>query len=1122
MSAIPPEMQNGLPPTHRETVADIKHAASQQVLQLRRASATNLIRVARDQVAKAGLLESEGDLKGAYRSLAVAAGLASQLLASPELKHEKSQQGVRGPLLKDFTMFVQAEGRDLAPRVQALEAKLRDAEVEEVPESPIRSGGSIADRLKLLQESGLKDTTTTSKRISRELPSVPTHRPNRLSIQDLPPPIAPSSSLASPAIASSTSPSPHTLIPASSFRKEDSSPTSSASSSPNMAHFSVSEFAQAFPSIDELDERQGHASPALPGSNHDESQQSPMPTPKTFPSFPLDPGPRPSSTPIPVTIDTTFVSRPASPSPGNRSPLSPVIPRKPSNLQLNHQTSRSPLIPSGTLTPTLTPGQDKNDLPLTSLFPKVLHDYLHKPHFKVLILDVRPREQFEAEHIKADAIVCIEPSVLLRENVSNEKLEDALALAPRHESTLFSNRDKFDLVAICDEQSVSNSPAVTALLRTVYERSFTKVLRNIPLLLVGGLKAWKEEFGDVEVVHGSSDSSPEVRGSPPHLVNGVNGIVATLPSSSSSNSMNGLGIAGVNGTNGIVAPIASRPAALGHARTPAESTSSPVFSPPMPPAFVDSASFASGRSRAGTSAAATAAVTTPGDTNGYKMWIPPSGVADQMPSRPSSNEAPHSAPPPVDHSKRPLNRRGAISNRPSSNSISSYAPPVIPEYTKTHHVSPSIPNGSAIQYPSFARNISPQVSGSSSFAAGPTSPRIGGPSVPPQASINPFPLSRRRSDYIDQSQEALSGISGRPASIDYPDLSSQHILRPPPAVAAHSMERQDQRPRLLQPSHPRPPTIPSEYPVTYWADIQVGTSGLKNLGNTCYMNSTIQCLSATVPFSRFFTDGRWKSAVNMVNPEGTKGNLAQAFASILRDMWQGEVQFLSPTTFRRTLCTYAPAFSGTEQHDCQEFLSILLDRLHEDLNRVLQRPDTTPTPDREAQLEKLPIQVASEQEWQIYRLRSDSLVVDYFQGQYQSRLECMTCHHTSTTYNAFMFLQLPLPSSRSKTSLQSCIDAFVKEEVLEKADAWTCPKCKKSRKATKKLSLSRLPPVLLIQLKRFSVNGYFTDKIDTHVDFPLKGLDLTNYMPAPLPPGVGGIPPTNADDPRSQVPPYRR
>ena len=85
-----------------------------------------------------------------------------------------------------------------------------------------------------------------------------------------------------------------------------------------------------------------------------------------------------------------------------------------------------------------------------------------------------------------------------------------------------------------------------------------------------------------------------------------------------------------------------------------------------------------------------------------------------------------------------------------------------------------------------------------------------------------------------------------------------------------------------------------------------------------------------------------------------------------------------------------------------------------------------------------------------------------------------------------------------------------------------CPNCKTLRKATKKLSISRLPPVLLIHLKRFTTKGHFTDKLETFVDFPLKGLDLTNYMPAPLPPSVARKSvPISLDDPRSQVPPYK-
>lgn len=95
---------------------------------------------------------------------------------------------------------------------------------------------------------------------------------------------------------------------------------------------------------------------------------------------------------------------------------------------------------------------------------------------------------------------------------------------------------------------------------------------------------------------------------------------------------------------------------------------------------------------------------------------------------------------------------------------------------------------------------------------------------------------------------------------------------------------------------------------------------------------------------------------------------------------------------QRSICSYASQFAGSEQHDSQEFLSWLLDALHEDLNRVISKSTYEVTPEREAELEKLPQQIASEQEWRIYRMRNDSIVVDFFQGQFRNRMECMTCH----------------------------------------------------------------------------------------------------------------------------------
>lgn len=114
-----------------------------------------------------------------------------------------------------------------------------------------------------------------------------------------------------------------------------------------------------------------------------------------------------------------------------------------------------------------------------------------------------------------------------------------------------------------------------------------------------------------------------------------------------------------------------------------------------------------------------------------------------------------------------------------------------------------------------------------------------------------------------------------------------------------------------------------------------------------------------------------------------------------------------------------------------------MDGLHEDLNRILKKQPATRTPEREAELEELPQQIASQQEWNLYKMRDDSIVVDFFQGQFRNRMECLTCRKTSTTYNSFMYLTLQIPSGKnSKATLQQCLDAFVQEEVMEKADAW--------------------------------------------------------------------------------------
>ena len=88
----------------------------------------------------------------------------------------------------------------------------------------------------------------------------------------------------------------------------------------------------------------------------------------------------------------------------------------------------------------------------------------------------------------------------------------------------------------------------------------------------------------------------------------------------------------------------------------------------------------------------------------------------------------------------------------------------------------------------------------------------------------------------------------------------------------------------------------------------------------------------------------------------------------------------------------------------------------------------------------------------------------------------------------------PAPSNRPLT-LDACLDAFLAPETLAPGDEWTCPGCKAAVRATKRLALWRLPPLVVIHLKRFAASRAWRDKLDVGVAYPVRGLDLRARMP---------------------------
>lgn len=238
--------------------------------------------------------------------------------------------------------------------------------------------------------------------------------------------------------------------------------------------------------------------------------------------------------------------------------------------------------------------------------------------------------------------------------------------------------------------------------------------------------------------------------------------------------------------------------------------------------------------------------------------------------------------------------------------------------------------------------------------------------------------------------------------------------------------------RFLIPSKKCPPAL-------YDASFS-GLVGLRNLGNTCFMNSALQCLSNCRPLTSYIVSGKHFNEINRTNPIGTGGVLAERYHHLMYQIWdssnnnteknlQGEdeisesnlqvlsnsnnngfsdvnmrLRVIDPRRFKEALDRFEPRFAGYQQHDAQEVASCILDRLHEDLNRVIKKPyvelkDSDGRPDK----------LVADEAWSAHRSRNNSIVVDSFHGQFRSQVVCSVCSHVSVTFDPFSFLSLPIP-----------------------------------------------------------------------------------------------------------------
>lgn len=292
-----------------------------------------------------------------------------------------------------------------------------------------------------------------------------------------------------------------------------------------------------------------------------------------------------------------------------------------------------------------------------------------------------------------------------------------------------------------------------------------------------------------------------------------------------------------------------------------------------------------------------------------------------------------------------------------------------------------------------------------------------------------------------------------------------------------------------------------------------GKTGLRNLGNTCFINSVVQCLSNLPALRDWLVNSfmdtapiRYNNSVTLWR-RGTIDCLTAMSSNvawdqkeismvvelhyILRVIWSGKWVVVTPYALLDALWRFVPHFRGYVQQDAQEFFSYLLDRINTELTEAMKnivKPFAAPGPVAEPSVGQ-----------------QSSIVNQIFEGMFVSEVACSKCKNVTRRSETFVDLELDVivhsvarrrAGPPEATTLEQCLASFSR---WEKIEDYACEKCRKPVVAQKRIMIARLPQVLCIVLKRFCYTAAGSlAKNDAGVVFPLQDLDVSSICCADM------------------------